>query len=211
MKMADKQEKLRVLIPKETLDKMKSELASLRHFHGSHKECNKEKSEVSDVMKEGGGNQESENDCGQCQPDLTFNENLTQVLRPRSPEVEIKDNLPNEEKSSISSIPYHQIMEKLWKKNVPKATKLLQELDKSGRFTIDNLSMVSVDGVALNISIFTLMTECFQSKNRHVGDLDSFVKLIKTLNLQKYVTNKYLLLNDNVNLMSSPYWFYIGD
>lgn len=205
--MADKQEKLRVLIPKETLDKMKSELESLRQFCDSHKDC-KSKSEISDVMKEGSGCQDSESDCGQCQPDLTYNENLTQVLRPKTPEVEVEKN-PHD--SNNVPIPYHQIVEKLWKKNVPKATKLLQELEKSGRFSIDRLSMVSVDGVPLNVSIFNLMVDCFQSKNRLTGDLEPFIRLIKSLNLQKHVTNKYMLLNDNVHIMSSPYWYFIGN
>ena len=141
-----------------------------------------------------------------CQSDASYNEDLRTILPTQAPNLEIQ----NSNDQNKVPIPIELCLSKLWKRHLTKARNLLEALEKSDRFSIDKLSMVSVDDIPLHISIFNLLKECYQTRAKMSGKLQPFVNLIKDLKLESYVTNKYLLLSDDHNILNTPYWFYIG-
>lgn len=136
-----------------------------------------------------------------------YNPDLTTVLPKESPHVELQ-----KESRTDTQIPKALVASKLWKRHQHKASTILDALEASGHFKIDQFSMVYIDNVPLNLSIFHLMKITFQPIKKHLDKIDLYVKLLKDLNVVKYVTNKYLLIEDN---QSSPfiakYWYYLGN
>ena len=202
---------------------MKQDLANLTKFKETHRNCKHEESkEDHDIItKEGKGADcvcddrskcqasSPQSDNSVCQKDTSFNENLNFILPNEAPSVDVSKTKSDSEKEKVP-IPIELCLSKLWKKYTHKARKLLEELDNSSRFSVDKLSMVSIDELPLHISIFNLIKQCYKSKS-HVGtNLDPFVDLIKELKLENYITNKYMLMKDDLNILNTPYWYFIG-
>ena len=191
---------------------MKSELSTLRTFHEEHKHCQIEENNRRTALKEGSGccdpcDSGLQSSSSQCKDDDSYNPNLNVILNQEAPLVPLttKSTKPDEN----LPIQHDLILSKIWKKYIPKAKKLLKTLEESGRFHVDKMSMVKIDGLPLHVSIFNLMKECFHSKVRAANTLQPFVNLVMELNLQQYIVNKYFLIKDDEE--ASEYWYFIGN
>ena len=85
---------------------------------------------------------------------------------------------------------------------------LLKELEKINSFKIDKFSMVYIDKVPLHLSIFELMKISFQPVKK-VSHLNLYIKLLNEFHLTKYITNKFLLIQDETPI-DWKYWYFIG-
>ena len=204
-------EVLKVLIAKETLDQMRSELKDLRAFKEAH-------SSGSHALAKEGSGECSENNvdpCSetnncQCQKnDDSFNEDFNQVLPTEPPKVNV---ISEKDESSIDHFPTELITSKIWKRFHYKAKLLLTELENCPDFKMDKFSMVSINNIPLHLSIFQILKATFHPVKKDLNKYAPYVKLLKDLKLEKYVTNRYLLVDDqqaNDNSLS-PYWYYIA-
>ena len=196
---------------------MKLDLANLQKFKESHQNC-KQGHNHDSITKEGKGSEcvcsgaginqtSSTQDCtSPCRIDSSYNPNLNVILPENPPNVEVS----NPEGKNKVPIPIELCLSKIWKKNVAKARSLLEELDKSDKFSIDKMSMVSVNNSPLHISIFNLLKHCYDSRAHLDKNMGPFVDLVKELNVDRYITNKYMLMKDDVIILNTPFWYYIG-
>ena len=210
----------------ETWDHMLSELKLLKNFQENHRHCKKGSkfsetpSDQKTLTKDGAGCSNGNPSCDPCDEDTcgpsengncncestndSFNPDLTSILPQEPPKVDSKvaEDVP---------LPSNLVISKLWKRHQFKGSQLLTSLERSGQFKIDHNSMVFVNNVPLNISIFNLMKLTFQPVKSNLQKLEPYTNLLKDFNLQKYVTNKYLLVDDNtLPIVTSKYWYYLG-
>ena len=203
------------------MDKLKQDLANLQKFKESHQNCKQHSDEGHNddsIIKEGKGAgcvcssagidhaSPSQSCSNPCAKDFSYNPNLNVILPEEAPRVEI----PHAESKVEVPIPIELCLSKIWKKHVNKARKLLEELEKSDRFSIDKMSMVSIDNLPLHISIFNLLKQCFESRTHISSNLSPFVDLVRDLHIENYIVNKYILMKDNIEILNTPFWYYIG-
>ena len=200
---------LRVLISKAELDNMRSELERLREFHKVHLSASK-----SNLTKDGSGCSNDPCKTGhlECDSDKTtncpeqnnFNENLTTIINQAPPRVEHQEKLSEH-------LPIHVIISKLWKRHQSRAISLLKELEQIKSFEWDQFGVVKINDHVIG-SIFDLMRLTFQGKGKKMPNLNLYIELLKSCNLEKYVANKALFLKDNSDeQFVSRYWYYIGN
>ena len=199
---------------------MRSELKTLKEFKETHLHCAKQSSSHHETLTKVGAGCDGEiessiDDCEQekvcsCNNgDSSFNDNLNTVLHQEAPTTEISNDTSTDESAEF---PHSLILSKIWKRHHFKASRILDELKKSGRFSIDKNSMVSIDSKPLHESVFQLMKVAFQPVKKDLSKYHVFAELLKELNLENFISNKYLLVKDHhpsVNL--SSYWYYIGE
>ena len=200
-----------MLVAKETLDQLRSELKSLRDFKDSHSNC------TAILTKQGAGDCEEDDFCPEsssskgdgchCKAnDESYNKSLNAIVQQEPPSVEVRK--PDE---STDEFPISMVLadSKLWQRYHHKASVLLAELYKSSSFKVDKLSMVFIDDVPLHCSIFQLMKVTFHPIRKNLHLYNSYIQLLEKLHLEKYVSNKYLMVKDIASVLPQ-YWFYIG-
>ena len=198
------------------MQELREENKSLKKFYEEHKHCSKV------LVKDGSGNcncraqeectTEPENESNLCppndpcsQPDNVVNPDLNQVIPQEEPKV---SNHTEQEKTEHITIPHDLIIKRLWKRHQFKCMQLLKKLEDIDSFKIDKLSMVYIDEVPLHISIFELMNKSFKP-TKDVGNLNLYKNLLSEYNLTNYITNKYLLVEEQKPI-DWKYWYFIG-
>ena len=189
----------------------------MRKFKESHKNCH---SSPSTITRSGTGLEcpiseegypESDKDCS-CKNSCENNSNVegqNQIIIGQEPSVPIT----NDQQHTTDTIPDSLIIEKsTWRRHHKKAKMLLDKLKESKEFTIDQFSIVSVNGVSLQTSVFDLFKLCYQSNfHKIVPHLNLFTDLIKKINATSLISNKALFLhNEVVEGGSKSDWFFIG-
>ena len=201
---------LRVLISKAELDNMRSELERLREFHRVHQSASK-----SNLTKEGSGcsNDPSKTNHVECNSDritschgqTNFDENLTTIINQAPPRVELQEKL------SEQHLPIDVIISKLWKRHQSRAISLLKELEQIKAFKWDQFGVVKINDHLIG-SIFDLMKITFQQNGKKMPNLNLYIELLKSCNLEKYVANRALFLKENEDKQFvSRYWYFIGN
>lgn len=173
---------LKVSIPKQELDELHSELKKLREFYNFHKTS-------VNLNKVGRGTSEYSCKCKH---------------------VPQKKDDPQKIVTCHEELPVSIITSQLWKRYQKRGSKLLESLQKSGRFNWDRFGVAFIDGNKSG-SVFDLMKATFQTSTEDIRNYDMYINLLNSLGLVGFVTNKSLLLNDCEGIATSRFWYYIGE
>ena len=141
--------------------------------------------------------------------DSIVNTELTHILPLDSSNIS-NDMISERREQLHAPISEDVIVSKLSKKNQLKGKKLLEALKDSGRFEIDHLGIVKIDGVGIHSSVFDLLQISFCSKRKKVSGLDIYIKLLKSLNLFSFITN-HNIIEDDEDIEKNEFWYYIGN
>ena len=203
---------LRVLISKSELDNLRSELKELQELH--------KHSGKSNLTKEGGSGSEcADNECKSVEQPCSGCRTKEPVAKD-NPLVEMKSQVPphveqesSKSESSVDTLPISIISEKIWKRFQFRAKNLLEALQKDGSLKWDKFGVTTINGSQIG-SIFDLMAATFHSNYKpsesKLQNLKLYKDLLKSLDLEKYVSNKALLLKDDNYDSITKYWYYIG-
>ena len=215
------QEVLKVLVSKEDLDSIRDELKELRAFKEKHTSTTS--SAPHTLTKDGTGSQcppdsdeiciddsqKAECQCQNATDDCTYNQDLNTVLPKDPPKVPVENSPENQ----MAKFGKDEVLKRIWKRYHRKTLLLLDALEKSESFTVDRHSMVYIKDVPLNVSIFDLLKDCQHPVRKNLDRYKPFADLVKEMGLQKYLSNKYILISDNRSNEGNaldPYWYYIN-
>ena len=208
---------LRVLVPKEEFDELKSQLKFYKDFYESHKESSSSiQKESSNLLKSGMGsdsvnsseacstlNEKSECECNHDKnPSSSPDQTVTVPNIVNSASTESKYMHPTHE----------EIIDKLWKRYQSKGRKLLNILNSSKDFSYDVNGMCHIGNLNLECPIIKLLQITVQGHSaKPIKHIQEYKNLLKKLNCEHLVFNKNLLVNDQLPLSSRDrYWYYLG-